>query len=97
MFVFLCLNQIIIFSEWKAMSVNPRITERERTKLATWTYPVPITFTNLFEDVNNNEDFAYPADLDEVVFKVTNGTRKAQTQFAFFGEIERCPKPFCND
>ena len=82
-----------MFSKWKAMSTDPKITEDERKKLAVWTFPIPITFTQLVQDVNDNPEFKYPADMDEVVFKVTNGTRKAQTQFAFMGEIQiRCPK-----
>ena len=81
-----------MFSEWKAMALDPKITESERKKIATWTFPIPITFTQLNKNVNDNEDFVYPADMDEVVFKVTNGTRKAQTQFAFLGEIQiQCP------
>ena len=76
-----------MFSEWKAMVLNSSITEAERTKLATWTYPVSSVFTNIFTNVNGNKDFVYPADMDEVVFKVTNGSRKAKNQFAFIGMI----------
>ena len=76
-----------MFSKWKAMALTSKITEAERTKLATWTYPVSTTFTHLWADVNNNEDFVYPADMDEVVFKVVNGSRKAKNQFAFIGKI----------
>ena len=74
-------------SEWKALSLNPRITESERTKLATWHYPVPSTFTKIYKSINENENYVYPADMDEVVFKVTNGSRKGQNQFAFLGKI----------
>ena len=69
------------------MSVTSKITEKERSKLATWSYPVPSTYTLLKNDVNDNENFVYPADMDEVVFKVTNGSRSAQNQFAFLGNI----------
>ena len=69
------------------MALTSKITEEERAKLAAWTYPVSSTFTHIYTDMNENANYVYPTDMDEVVFKVTNGTRKAQTQFAFLGKI----------
>ena len=69
------------------MAVDSVIPESERSMFATWTYPVSSTFTHIYSDENLKETFVYPADMDEVVFKVTNGTRKALNQFAFLGKI----------
>ena len=69
------------------MALTSKITEKERSKLAAWAYPVSSTFTYIHKDMNENANYVYPADMDEVVFKVTNGTRKAKDQFAFLGKI----------
>lgn len=69
------------------MAISSKISEYERSKLAVWKYPVSTFFLKLWSEIGKNDDYGVPADMDEAIFRMKNGTRINQNQFAFLGNI----------
>ena len=91
-------NVDIVCSAWKQLSVDPNLTELERTWLAVWDYPVSDTYTR----VSNNSlrfmvniimqlygqmtEWKMPINLEEAVERV-EASQKQTTGFAFIGNL----------
>ena len=71
---------IIPTRTWKDMSLDDKITEFERTKLAVWDYPVTDKWTRIWQHILEN---GAPMTFEEALEKV----RSEEEKFVLMGEI----------
>ena len=65
---------------WKDMSLDDKITEKQRAMLAVWDYPVSDKWTRIWQEVLN---LGAPETLENAVEDV----RSEEKPFAFLGEM----------
>ena len=72
------------------MSLDPKITEWDRAKLAVWDYPVSDKYTKIYRamlDVGDGDDKGLPMSMEEALEKMEAGEAEGAKKFALIGEM----------
>ena len=77
------------------MSLDPKITEWDRAKLAVWDYPVSDKYTKIYRamlDVSkvgdgDGDDKGLPMSMEEALEKMEAGEAEGAKKFALIGEM----------
>ena len=67
---------------WKDMSLDDKITEWDRAKLAVWDYPVSDKYTRIYQDMLNG---GMPMSMEEALEKMEEGEQDGGQKFALIG------------
>ena len=68
------------------MAITSQVSDYERSKLGVWQYPVSTFFMKLWSEMGKQGTWDIPLDMEDAKFRVKNGSRKGENQFAFLGK-----------
>ena len=75
---------IIHSRNWKDMSLDDKITEKERAMLAVWDYPVSDKFTRIWMAMSGNMPMSWDEALDKVLASSMDDDSE---NFALLGDL----------